>query len=177
MREINLYIVITAHGPKKQDGAYGWVLESIRENGEPDPRTKSGIGIRENTIDRDLALEAVAESLGHLNTECLVHIHLDPAYMAKTFPTFWDNGWVSRWEENGWRTAKGDEVKNAHLWKNCLSALRGNSVVYARPSDGNPYKAWILSEINRALRGKINDSGISRKSETAENGDSPKTYA
>ena len=169
MIPVNLYVFISAHGPRKQDGAYGWVLEYIRANGEPDSRTLHGIGIRQQTVDRALVLEAITEALGRLSKPCDVTIFLDPAYLAETIPTPWEQGWVDRWEANGWLTAQGQEVKNADLWKNALAVLRNNHAVFTKIQGYNSYKNWIYSQIDHAVRNSYAVLAESGNSEPAEN--------
>ena len=36
-----------------------------------------------------------------------------------------EKGWLEKWNSNGWRTTKGDDVKNADLWKQLLDMLKG----------------------------------------------------
>ena len=169
MNRVNLYIGVLSHGVRKQNGAYGWVLESVRENGERDPRTIDNIAVRENVTDRDLVLEAIAESLGRLNTSCEVTVYLDPEYLVEVFPTPWQQGWVDEWEKNGWKTSKGADVKNADLWKKAAPVLRRNFVDYKKTSAMNSYRNWIYSEMKSALRRNYGDCGDSEKSEAAEN--------
>ena len=158
MSEVNLYIFITAHGPRKQDGAFAWVLELIRQNGDPDPRTLSGVGVRQMATDRQLVLEAITQALSRMSKPCEVTVILDPAYLAETIPTPWEQGWVDRWEANGWKTAQGQDVKNADLWKSALAVLRNHHAVFTKIRGYNTYKNWALTEIDRALQ---NNSGVS----------------
>ena len=34
------------------------------------------------------------------------------------------DGWLQRWEMNGWRTAKGGRVRHSDIWKRILRWLR-----------------------------------------------------
>ena len=166
MANIKLYVYIEAHGPKKQHGAFGWVLEYIRPNG--DPLTKTGTGARNDTCDRYLALEAISEAMERLNTACEVEIIMDPVYMAETFPTAWEQGWIDQWRESDWKNAKGKDIYRADLWKRCDAALCNHSVTFKRLYGDNPYKNWIYSEINRVVCSNNNVSVGSIKTETAE---------
>ena len=153
-QRVNLYVTIQTHGPRRQDGSYIWLLERIRENGEPDPRTMQRSGTREDTIDRNLAMEAIVEALDHVKEGNEVQIILCPDYMARAMPAAWANGWVDTWERNGWKTVRGEEVKNAELWKKCTAALRRKNAVFAEKGAANAYKSWMVSELKTVARGK-----------------------
>lgn len=153
-QQINLYVAIQAHGPRREDGTYIWLLERVKENGDADPRTLSQRGTRENTIDRDITMEAIVEALGHVREGNEVTIILYPDYMARHMPSSWSNGWVENWERNGWKTASGKEVKNAELWKRCVAAIRSKNAVFGPVGARNPYKSWMVTELKAVARAK-----------------------
>ena len=39
-------------------------------------------------------------------------LYSDSAYVVNSI----NNGWVDNWYMNGWRTTKGDDIKNKDLW-------------------------------------------------------------
>ena len=153
-QEINLYIAIQAHGPRRRDGTYIWLLERIKENGVPDPRTLHQMGTRENTIDRDLVMEAIVEALDRVREGNEVTIILHPMYLAETIPAPWKNGWVDSWEKSGWKNAKGDEIENAVLWKKCKAALNSKNAIFGQRYAGNAYKDWMISQLKAVSNSK-----------------------
>ena len=40
-------------------------------------------------------------------------LYSDSAYVVNTI----NNGWLTKWQLNNWKTTKGDDVKNKDLWK------------------------------------------------------------
>ena len=46
-------------------------------------------------------------------------IYSDSAYVVNSI----NNNWIERWRLNGWKTSKGDDVKNVELWMECLKLL------------------------------------------------------
>lgn len=46
-------------------------------------------------------------------------IYSDSAYVINSI----NNNWIERWRLNGWKTSKGDAIKNVELWVECLKLL------------------------------------------------------
>ena len=46
-------------------------------------------------------------------------VYSDSAYVVNSI----NNNWIDRWRLNGWKTSKGDDVKNVELWIECLKLL------------------------------------------------------
>ena len=46
-------------------------------------------------------------------------VYSDSAYVVNSI----NNNWIERWRLNGWKTSKGDDVKNVELWMECLKLL------------------------------------------------------
>lgn len=66
-----------------------------------------------STTNNRMELQAVIEGLGKLSEVCRVHITTDSRYVMDGF----EKGWLKNWKKKGWRTAKGDPVKNKELWQ------------------------------------------------------------
>lgn len=69
-------------------------------------------------------LEALIQAFGILQTPCMVTVHTESDYIAYAFK----NGWVMKWEENGWKNQKGKEVRNVGQWKRLGAAMARHSV-------------------------------------------------
>lgn len=163
MKEVNLYITVTAYGPRRQHGAFGWLLELVRDNGTTSPSTRNGFGVRENAYDRVLALEALAEALDHFMEPCVINIIFAQKYMAEVFPAPWENGWVQKWKEDGWKNSKGKEISRADLWKKAELALRKHQAVFKPPNTPNPFAVWLTEEAERRTRKFLEEKEESSK--------------
>ena len=71
------------------------------------------------TTNNRMELKAALEGLLALREACQVHLHTDSQYLKRAFA----EGWVERWQRNGWRTAEGKPVKNQDLWQALLKAM------------------------------------------------------
>lgn len=65
------------------------------------------------TTNNRMELVSVVEGLRALTRPCHVRVHLDSSYVKNAFT----NGWLQRWQRNGWRTSQKQPVKNAELWR------------------------------------------------------------
>lgn len=63
-------------------------------------------------------LKAMEEALISLRCPCMINIITDSDYLSGAVK----NGWLAKWQQNEWKTARGQEVKNAEQWK-CVARL------------------------------------------------------
>ena len=130
-RNLNIYVSgIT--GEETNAGGYAAIIEFPRDKREPpqDNRETSG----ENRVIRGgetgtassrmklqaiiLALQEVREDPGIPNPR--VRVHTRSRYIIETM----NQGWIGRWQQNGWRTNRGQEVKNQDLWKELIENIQ-----------------------------------------------------
>ena len=82
-------------------------------------------GGEENTTNNRMEMMAVIKGLKALKQNCEVDVYSDSAYVVNTF----QNGWIDTWQNNGWRTSKGD-VLNIDLWQELLNLLQKHNVIW-----------------------------------------------
>lgn len=70
------------------------------------------------TTNNRMEMMAVISGLQALKTPCSVTITTDSTYIADAFR----KRWIDRWQQNGWRTASKQPVKNQDLWEELLTA-------------------------------------------------------
>lgn len=102
-------------------GGYGVVL--IR--GE---QRKEIFGGYRFTTNNRMELMACIKGLQELKRRSDVTIYTDSQYVANGIRM------ARRWQQNGWRTARGDAVKNRDLWEQLLSLCKRHrvSVIWIR---------------------------------------------
>lgn len=76
-------------------------------------------GERETTNNR-MELTAVIEALAALKRPCRVRLYLDSEYVRKGITE-----WLPNWKRRGWKTAAGQPVKNADLWRRLDELVQG----------------------------------------------------
>lgn len=99
-------------------GPGGWASIWVSDN---NIKVKSGCNPK--TTNNQMELTAVVVSLRRIvSNHCKgddYEVHSDSAYVVNSI----NNNWIERWRLNGWKTSKGDDVKNVELWMECLKLL------------------------------------------------------
>lgn len=105
-------------------GPGGWAAIS-------DTWTLSG-GLK-HTTNNAMELTAALEALKRVGKQP-VTLYTDSAYVKNGITK-----WVLAWKKNGWKTSKGEPVKNKELWVN-LDEVNGPHVTWkwVRAHNGNP---------------------------------------
>lgn len=68
-------------------------------------------------------IQALIDAVGVLERPCILDIYASSEYVVETFK----QGWIASWEKNGWKNAKGKEVRNAEQWQQAREALAPHS--------------------------------------------------
>lgn len=118
MRQVTIY---TDGGcsPNPGPGGYGIVLLYGQHRKE-----HSG-GYRITTNNR-MEITACIKALETLTEPCQVTLHCDSQYVVKAI----NEGWVKRWQANGWRRNRKDPAKNVDLWTRLLPLLEKHEVEF-----------------------------------------------
>lgn len=87
------------------------------------------------TTNNRMELMAAIVGLSSLKKPCNVTLFTDSQYLAQAV----NNGWLKRWQQNGWRTAAKAPVKNPDLWKKLMPLLETHEVQlrWVKGHDGN----------------------------------------
>jgi ribonuclease HI len=80
------------------------------------------------TTNNRMELRAVIEGLRAIHRPSRVVIHTDAAYLERAFM----EGWLERWQRNGWRTTGRKPVANQDLWQALAEAAAPHTVRFER---------------------------------------------
>lgn len=94
---------------KSGDGAWAYLLDY---NGH----RKQAAKFVANTTNNRMELKAAVEALASLKEACQVVLTTDSQYLKRAFT----DGWLNKWQKNGWQTANRKDVKNKDLWQELL---------------------------------------------------------
>ncbi len=109
--EVHIY---TDGGASPNPGLGGWAAVLISP-GHVD-RTKEISGAEPDTTNNRMELTAAIMALRSLNKPCQVKLFTDSQYLRNAF----EQGWLGKWQRNGWKTAGKKPVLNVDLWKELL---------------------------------------------------------
>lgn len=87
------------------------------------------------TTNNRMEIMGVVAALEVLNQPCVVSVHTDSQYVCNAF----QQGWIDKWQQRGWKKSKSSPVKNVDLWKRLLVAMEPHKVEFhwVRGHDGN----------------------------------------
>jgi len=114
-------------------GGWGVVLETERQG---KVHRKELCGGDPATTNNRMELTAVIQGFRALHRACAVTVVSDSQYIVNAFT----QGWLKKWQANGWRTSKRVSVENQDLWQALLEAAAGHEVTWTwvRGHAGHP---------------------------------------
>lgn len=80
------------------------------------PHTREISGFEPDTTNNRMELTAAVKALEILKEPCIVTLYSDSAYLINSFR----QGWLDRWQLNGWKTSNKGPVENQDLWQELL---------------------------------------------------------
>ncbi len=89
---------------------------------------KECMGAEAETTNNRMELRAALEGLKLLKEPCQVKLHTDSAYLHNAFT----QGWIKKWQKNGWRTASKKPVENQDLWKKLVAMNDKHEVIWTK---------------------------------------------
>lgn len=78
------------------------------------------------TTNNRMELTAAIAGLSALNRPCAVDLYTDSQYLSRAF----NEGWLAKWQKNGWLTANRQPVQNQDLWLRLLALCREHKVTW-----------------------------------------------
>ena len=100
-----------------------------------DGNTREICGGEAQTTNNRMELMAAIQALEALTRSVDARLHTDSTYVKDGITK-----WMTRWKENGWKTAAKKPVKNVDLWQRLEAALSGHHVewLWVKGHAGDP---------------------------------------
>lgn len=89
------------------------------------------------TTNNRMELTAAVEALRRLKRPCRVTLYSDSAYLVNAF----EQGWLEKWQRNGWLNSRKEPVENRDLWEALLELTRRHEVRF-RKVKGHHDNVW-----------------------------------
>ncbi len=116
MKEVSIYTDGACSG---NPGPGGWAALLIYNGHE-----KEISGGEKLTTNQRMELKAALKALAALKEPCKVKIYSDSAYLVNAFR----QGWLKKWQRNGWLTIEKKPVENRDLWESLLALTERHEV-------------------------------------------------
>ncbi len=78
--------------------------------------TRELSGSEPNSTNNRMELTGAIRALQALKTPCQVVLHTDSEYLRNAFV----QGWIPKWQRNGWLTSRKEPVLNQDLWQELI---------------------------------------------------------
>lgn len=138
MTTVEVFIGTSLRGPARGTGRTMYLMRTKKRNGE-DHESIPEVAEYEDTTESRLVLYAVKEAIGRLNFACEVVIHTECDYVAAAVNQKWPEGW----QENGWKSSKGKEVKDAELWGSIMQILEESGHELKAEPGKHEWSQWM----------------------------------
>lgn len=120
MKQVTIYTDGACSG---NPGPGGWGAVLIYGD-----KRKELSGAEPQTTNQRMELTAAIEGLKALKEPCQVRLHSDSAYLINAFR----QGWLKRWQRNGWQTINKKPVENQDLWQELLQLTAQHRVEWVK---------------------------------------------
>lgn len=94
-------------------------------------------GYEPATTNNRMEMMAAIKALEALKEPCRVDLYSDSAYLVNAM----NQGWLKRWQKNGWKTTSKKPVENIDLWKKIVKLTTLHCVTFhkVKGHSDNPY--------------------------------------
>lgn len=120
MKEVTIYTDGACSG---NPGPGGWA--TLLRFGRHERVLSGGAAL---TTNNRMELQAAIEGLRALKKPCSIRLHTDSAYLQRAFT----EGWLAKWQQNGWRTSSKKPVENQDLWQELLALTKQHDVTWVK---------------------------------------------
>ena len=116
--QVDIYI---AGNSKKPDSVERWIGYLIRARGSRREVTGTASYV---TTRHGSFLMVMVEALDRFLRPADITMHIEDVWVASCLQRISPDGLLDRWQESGWRKARGGELENKDLWQRLYNKLR-----------------------------------------------------
>ena len=136
--KVNIYTYSGIKGMKRKNGIVRYILEAETEKGNATAGDKVKL---EEVTGNQAELEALLLAVRRLKKPSEVHIYTESNYVAAG----WTQGWIKNWQQNHWKTAKGEPVAFEEIWRELEQRLILHHVEF-HVKEPHSFRTWFESE-------------------------------
>lgn len=138
MDNVDIYIEINKMTPAPIHRKYMYLLETKRKDGTP--ATRESLEEIDATL-HQTSLHAVNAALSRMTRPCHITIRLQDQYIGNMTRN------LQKWEENGYRTAKGTQIKDAEEWETFSKYYTRHDITFVVGE--HSYSKWMQGEMRK----------------------------
>lgn len=138
MDNVEIYIEINKMTPAPIHRKYMYLLETKRKDGTL--ATRDSMEEIDATL-HQTSLHAVNAALSRMTRPCRITIHLQDQYIGNMTRN------LQKWEENGYRTAKGTQIKDAEEWETLSKYYTRHDITFVVGE--HSYSKWMQGEMRK----------------------------
>lgn len=136
---VQIYIYQSPSFGRVKHGKAIWLIQVMTIKG---PATRYGIVRADNISARRLFLLTLKEALSKLTKRCQIELYTTDRFFMNVIY----RGLLARWAKNGYKSARGADIKNKDLWEevNKLSNLHTIRIIEAQDHE---YMSWMITQL------------------------------
>lgn len=160
MKQVDIYITAGIRAPARGNGRVMYIMLTKRSNGTIYESLPSVAEFDEATENR-LVLAALWDALQRLNYACAVTVYTESIYIGRAI----NSRWPEKWEKDGWKNAKGKEVKDSILWCRIQHLLEETGSVLSAETGPHEYSGWMrwhmpLADAYKDIFGEVRERRV-----------------
>ena len=138
-----------ASGAEEAPGAWAAVIIRDDKPGEILVSGKSSGTTTNNIMELRAVLAAIEHIQSKIPERAHIHVVTDSTYVAHNII----EGWVLRWEINGWKTTKRKPVANKEMWQEMLGYMRRFHITaeWVKGHAGHSQNEWCDARCSELL--------------------------
>ncbi len=141
MKHVDIFITHNMAGMKCRSAAYVYVISTHTSRGDA---TYTEFGTEYDTTVNRINLSALLSALKHFGRPAEITVYTDSSTVAGAF----NCGNIRKWQQNGFRTARGKPLANEDLWRMVAEGMQGH-LVNAILTNHHQYTNWAEDELRR----------------------------
>lgn len=146
--ELKIFVKIRFRGNPRGAGEAAAIVEYTDQAGKKHTR-KQRIQT-ENDTKNALLLKISIAAVRLLLKPCEITLYMDSDYLANAYR----QGWIEKWQQDGWKRANGKELANAAEWKQFYMLTNIHKIQFA------PYGERYNEDLENILGGDDEIHGI-----------------
>lgn len=116
------FVIWTDGACSPNPGKGGWAAIIVKDGSDK----RSISGFYEDTTNNRMELTAAIEALKAVPEGSNVTLWSDSRYIVNAF----NEGWIKKWNKNGWKKSDNSEVANRDLWEELVKLSKNLDIIY-----------------------------------------------